>query len=250
MSLLALAGAIAIPALLINEALTKHPLLKLSLLKNRNFAFGVVGLFVFLLIGLSSSQIPQLYLREVQGYRPLQSGVLTLEIAAIQLIMLPAMAMLLNVEWVDARWVSAAGLLLILVACLGGSGLVGSWTRQEFFGLQALQAVGQPMVVMSLLMMGTNAVAASDGPFAAALINIPRALAEAGGACVLDLIVRFRGALHTNRLEDTAGLHRFAVLQQQGLPTGPATPLAAAIASPGSESLAVFAGRLSSQSTI
>jgi DHA2 family multidrug resistance protein len=40
--------------------------------------------------------VPLRYLQEVQGYRPLQSNLITLEIAAAQLVMLPAMALLLD----------------------------------------------------------------------------------------------------------------------------------------------------------
>lgn len=43
MCVLALASALAIPAFLVNEGQVKHPLLKLSLLTNRHFAFGVKG---------------------------------------------------------------------------------------------------------------------------------------------------------------------------------------------------------------
>ena len=48
------------------------------------------------MIGQFGSTVPLRYLQEVQGYRPLQSNLITLEIAASQLVMLPAMALLLT----------------------------------------------------------------------------------------------------------------------------------------------------------
>src|SRR6266850_843809 len=77
-----------------------------------------------------------------------------------------------------------------------------------------------------LIMMTTNAVAsAAEGPFAAALINTSRAVAEAASAWFVALIDRWRNALHSDRIIDEAGQDRWRVLQSNGvLPQYP-TPL-------------------------
>jgi MFS transporter, DHA2 family, multidrug resistance protein len=215
---LALVSAVAIPLLLINEWFHPSPLLKLQMLGRRNFAYGALGLFTFLVIGQSGSTVPLRYLQEVQGYRPLQSNLITLEIAATQLVMLPAMALLLDYKRVDARVVSLVGLALILVSCIGSSFLTIYWNRDQFYLWQLLQAVGQPMVVMPLLMMATNTVASpAEGPFASALVNTPRGLAEAVSAWFLALIDRWRNALHSDRIIDEAGQDRWRVIQSNGV---------------------------------
>ena len=81
---LALVSTIAIPLLLVNEWFHPLPLLKLQMLARRNFAYGAIALFTLLVIGQSGSTVPLRYLQEVQGYRPLQSNLITLEIAASQ----------------------------------------------------------------------------------------------------------------------------------------------------------------------
>jgi DHA2 family multidrug resistance protein len=170
-----------------------------------------------LIISLSGSTVPLRYLQEVQGYRPLQSNLITLEIAALQLVMLPAMALLLDYKQVDSRVVSLAGLGLILVSCIGSTFLTVYWNRDQFYRWQLFQSIGQPMVVMSLLMMATNAVRPGEGPFASALVNTPRAVAEATGAWFLALINRWRGGLHFDRLVDEAGQDRWRVIQGNGV---------------------------------
>jgi MFS transporter, DHA2 family, multidrug resistance protein len=215
---LALVSAIAIPLLLVNEWFHPLPFLKLQMLGRRNFAYGALGLFLFLIISQSGSSVPLQYLREVQGYRPLQSNLITLEIAASQLVMLPAMALLLDYKRVDSRFVSLVGLGLILASCIGSSSLTVYWNRDQFYLWQLLQAVGQPMVIMPLLMMSTNTVAGpAEGPFASALINTSRAIAEATSAWFLELIDRWRGALHSNRIVDEAGQDRWRVIQSNGV---------------------------------
>ena len=177
-----------------------------------------IGLFPFLIIGQSGSTVPLRYLQEVQGYRPLQSNLITLEISALQIVMLPAMALLLDFKRVDSRVVSLVGLGLILTSCIGSSFLTVYWNRDQFYLWQLLQAIGQPMVIMPLLMMATNTVASpAEGPFASALVNTPRAVAEATGAWFLELIGRWRGALHSDRIIDQAGQDRWRVIQSNGV---------------------------------
>jgi DHA2 family multidrug resistance protein len=215
---LALVSALAIPLLLVNEWFHPLPLLKLQLLGRRNFAYGTIALFTFLIIAQSGSTVPLRYLQEVQGYRPLQSNLITLEIAALQLVMLPAMAWLLDYRRVDSRLVTLVGLGLILASCVGSSLLTVYWNRDQFYQWQLLQAIGQPMVIMPLLMMTTNTVAGpAEGPFASALINTSRAVAEAASAWFLGLIDRWRGALHSDRLIDEAGQDRWRVIQGNGV---------------------------------
>jgi MFS transporter, DHA2 family, multidrug resistance protein len=215
---LALVSAVAIPLFLINEWFHPLPFLKLQMLGRRNIAYGTLGLFTFLVISQSGSTVPLRYLQQVQGYRPLQSNLITLEIAALQLGMLPAMALLLDFKRVDARVVSLVGLGLILASCIGSSFVTVYWNRDQFYVWQLFQAIGQPMVIMPLLMMTTNSVAGpAEGPFAAALVNTSRAVAEAAAAWFLALIDRWRDALHSDRIIDEAGQDRWRVIQSNGV---------------------------------
>jgi DHA2 family multidrug resistance protein len=216
---LALISAVAIPLLLFNEWFHPLPLIKLQLLGRPNIAYGGIALFLFLIITQSSSTVPLQILQEVQGYRPLQAHLITLEVALAQLVLLPAIGFLLDFRHVDARIVSVVGLVLIIVACLGAARVDYTWTRDQFYLWQGLQAVGQPMVVMSLLLLATNAVKGpEEAPFASALVNTPRAISEAVGVWLTQLITRWRGGLHSDRLIDQLGQNRFQLAQNsQGL---------------------------------
>ena len=215
---LAITSGVCFPLLLANEWVHPLPLLKLQLLGRRNFAYGVVGLFTFLIIAQSGVVLPLRFLEETQGYRPSQAQLVTFEIAGSQLVMLPILAIVLNKRSVDARVVSFIGLCLILTACVGSSFLTVSWNGGQFYLWQAFQAVGQPMVVMPLLMLATNAITdPHDGPFASAMVNYPRALAEVAGTWVIDLIERWRGALHSVRIVDQVGQDRWRLIQGAGV---------------------------------
>jgi MFS transporter, DHA2 family, multidrug resistance protein len=213
---LALISAVALPLFVVNEWFHPLPLMKPQLLGVRNIAYGAVALVIFLIIAQAASTVPLQFLQQVQGYRPLQSSMITLEIALPQLLLLPAVAFLLDFRAVDARVVSFVGLALILTACIGMSFVDYTWNRDQFYLWQAFQTVGQPLVIMSLLMLATNAVKgpyAQDAPFLSSLINTPRALAEAVGVWLFALIGRWRGSLHSDRIIDQIGQNRFRVLQ-------------------------------------
>ena len=247
---LGLVSLVAIPLLLVNEWFHELPLLRLQLLGRRNFAYGALALFTFVIISLSASQVPLEYLEQVQRYRPLQAYPLTIEIVLTQLLMLPALALLLDVKRVDPRVVSFVGLSLILAACLGSSLLTGAWDRDQFYLWQGLQAVGQPMVVMPLLMIATNSVVPQEGPFASALVNAPRAIAEATGVWLLALIARWRGAYQSNLLADEAGRRRFRLLQGPGVSPHYPPPLAAGGQPRAPDSLYAFAQSVMRQTTV
>lgn len=223
-SLLALASVVAVPLLILNEWRHPLPLLKLQILGRGNFAYGIIGLALFLTIGLTSSVVPQQYLVEIQGYRPLQEQALDLLLSLGQFALLPAAAFLLDHKWVDARAVMLCGLGLVLAACLGCAQIDASWNRDQFQFWQYLQMVGQPMIAVSLLMFATNTVkGAEEGPFASALFNFTRGLADAGSTWFLELVTRWRGALHSDRLVDQVGQNWSRTIQAQTLlPQDPA----------------------------
>ena len=223
---LGLVSAVGIPLLVLNEWFHPLPLLKIQLLGRRNIGYGGVALFAFIIIGQSSSTIPLSFLSQVGGFRPIQAQIATVGVAASQLVMLPLLALVLDRPGIDARAVSLAGFMLIIASCVGASFLTLDWDAGEFLLWQGLQAVGQPMVVMPLLLLATNAVkGAEEGPFASALVNTPRGVAEVTGVWLVDLIQRWRGGLHYNRLADQLGQTRW----QAALPAPGGASLAPAV---------------------
>lgn len=230
-STLLLISAVGVPLFIARELSAEIPLIGLQLLGRRNFLYAAITLVVFLVVSLGASQVPLMFLEQVRGFRPLQAQSLTLLIATSQLVLLPATALLLDQPWLDSRWLSAAGFVMIAGACLWGVVASSAWSTGEFLAQEAAQSVGFSFVVMPLLMMATNAVKPPEGPYASALVNTPRAIAEAFGVFVLNLMTRWRGALHRTRIVENLGqsrldLARLAQLPGAGAPPvrGPGTP--------------------------
>jgi len=244
---LGLTSLVCMPLLVINEWFHELPLLKIQLLLRPNFGYGALALFTFLIIASSSSTIPGAVLTEIAGYRPEQVYPITLEIAAAQLLLLPLMAIVLDIAWVDSRVVSFIGMAFVLAACIGSSFVTVAWKRDQFFLWQGLQACGEAMIVMPLLLMATNTVKPPEGPFAAGLINTPRALAEAVSAWVFELVNHWRGALHSDRLADQVGRERFRTWQANSVSWQHPAPLLPDGMPRSAGSVAVFKQEISKQ---
>jgi len=214
---LGLVALVCLPLLVVNEWFHPLPFFKFQLLARRNFAYGAVTLFTFVIISISSSTLPAQCLIQIAGYRPEQVYPITLVVAASQLVLLPLMAIVLNWEWVDSRVVSVVGMVCILTACIGDSFVTSEWNRNQFYLWQGFQAVGEAMIVMPLLMMATNSVVPQEGPFASGLVNSPRAVSEVLGGWLIGIVHRWRGSLHSDRLADQLGRERYRTWQANGV---------------------------------
>lgn len=231
---LSLVVCVCVPLFLLNEWFQETPFIKLQMLSRRNLSYALLTLFGFLIVGQAASTVPAMYLQEVQNLLPAQSYLITLEIAASQLILLPLMVYLLDIEMIDARIIALIGKLCMLAACIGSSFLTVVWQRDQFYLWQGFASLGEAMVIMPLLMKATNVVKPEEGPYAAALINTPRALSSAVSVWLLNLVQSWRGGLHSTRLTEQLGQERFRLLQGYGvspshppvlLPNGtPSTP--------------------------
>jgi len=242
-------GTVSLALFFVNEWNHPLPLFKLQMLGRRNFSHGLLTLTGILIVFMSASALPAAYLSEVRGYRPLEIGPLALTIAIPQLIASPLVAMLCNFRWIDSRIVLATGLALLSGACFAGSFLTSDWVRDNFFLLQAMHALGQPMAVMPVLMGATGVVQPSEGPFASAMFNTIRGFATVLGTTLVESLITHREHFHSNVLIDQVG-RRLHLLSQ--LDAGGGTPalLSRSGVPISRESLDMFAGQVRHQALV
>lgn len=203
-------AAISLSLFLVNEWFHPLPFFKIQQLARRNLTFSLITLGGVLIILVAVPGVPSLYLAEVQGYRPLQTAPLMLYVACGQLIALPLVAALCNLKRVDCRWVLAVGLGLIAATCYLGTSMTSDWIRNNFYGLQMLQILAQPMAVIPLLMLATNGLPPAEGPFASAWFNTVKGMAAVAGTGILERLSTAREHFHSNVLANHAGLARWS----------------------------------------
>ncbi|MXV35113.1 MULTISPECIES: MFS transporter [unclassified Saccharibacter] len=222
---LGLVGTVCVPLLVWNEWNHVLPFFKFQLLGRRNYLYGVTAISLFVLVSLASSTVPGRYLTQIAGYRPEQSYLITLEVAAVQLIMLPIVGYLLNQRYIDSRVVGFVGMTCVFIGLCGDTFLTSVWLRNEFYLWQFVQAIGGEMILASLLLMSTNAVVPAESAFAVALVNMPRSLMQVVGTWLIQLVHRWRGTLHSQRLTDHLGVERYQLFQGSSPTIQSPTPL-------------------------
>lgn len=199
-------GIVFLAIYLLTEWYHHAPFLKLQLLERRNLWLGS-SIFVALLVTLmSGAQLPANYLGAIQDYRAFQSAPIGLLIALPQLVLGSIVALVLYQKWADARHVFALGLSLIALACFSGAQLTAEWNREQFVVAQLLQALGQPMAIVSQLFLMTSVVHPNEGPYFSGTINTLRVFGSLIGGAVVGQILAVRGRFHAEMLLDHAAL--------------------------------------------
>jgi DHA2 family multidrug resistance protein len=199
------AGIALLVVFFTNEKYHSLPFFSLDILHRRNFTHALITLAAALVVLSSAMVVPAGLLAALHDYRPLQTTPMALLVALPQLLVLPVIAALCNLRWVDCRWILALGLILCLLSCLGGLGMTADWTRENFYGVLALQILGQPMVVFALLMSATSVVSAQEGSVASAWFNTVKGFSAVVGTGIVTNLTSSRTHVHFAQLVDQLG---------------------------------------------
>lgn len=204
-SVLLLGGAALFCVFLINEWRHPAPIFNLKILARPNFLHSTISIVVLLVVYLGVIIIPLTFLGEVKGHRALQAVPLALIIALPQLVLLPAVSALLNIERVDSRWVFCIGLCLIAYSCHLGSFITTEWEPRDFYSLLALQSVGQPMTILPVLMVVVADMPPDDGPHISAMFNATKGFAAVLITTFVEGLGRYRTGFHASVLVGRLG---------------------------------------------
>jgi DHA2 family multidrug resistance protein len=190
---------------LMSEWFHPLPFVSLQLLRRRNLGLGFTIFTGLLVVLLSGSLLPADYLEHEWGFRSEHVASIGAIVGVPQLILGPLVSWLLYKQWVDARKLFSLGLVLIAASCLAGSHLTSAWMEPNFVLAQSLQAMGQPMAVISMLFLATSVVQPMEGPFVSGIVNTLRAFGTLFGDALVGHFIVQREKFHSNVLIDHAG---------------------------------------------
>jgi MFS transporter, DHA2 family, multidrug resistance protein len=192
-----------------------------------------IVLITFLRVALlaTSFAIPD-FLEVVRGYRALEVGDTLLWVAAPQLGLCLFAGYLLR--RVDARWVAAAGFVLIGTACLMVAfELTPLWGSEQFLVSQLLQAIGQSFALSGVVFYGILHLKPQDALTVGGILQSARLMGGEIGQAFITTSVRVRGQIASNligqhvRVGDGAVVQRiqdYTVLTARAGAPGTATP--------------------------
>jgi MFS transporter, DHA2 family, multidrug resistance protein len=188
------------------------PIVDLSIFKNRGVASGcVLGLALGAVVFGSTYVIPQLTQGPL-GFTPTLSGELFILRAVPIAVLTPIAARVAG--RVDTRWVIGAGFVLMAYGCWLQIGITTSTAGFWSFAIP-LATVGAAaallFVPISIAVLGNTTP--SEGPKAAAMVNLAVQLGGSIAIAVLDVVVDRRMTLHSQILAAYENVRRAPVAQ-------------------------------------
>ncbi|NDV92609.1 MFS transporter [Alteromonas sp. 345S023] len=199
-------GSILFGLFLLCEWHHPTPFIELRLLGRRNLGLGALIFTLLLMVMMSATALPMTFLSVVHEYRVYQAVPLALIIALPQLVLGSIVALLLYKKWIDARKVFALGLAALAAACFVAAQVNMEWHRTEFYFAQVLQAIGQPMAVVSMLFLMTSVVDPKEGPYFSGIINTLRVIGSLLGGVLVGHLMVTRTQFHSTVLSGHAAM--------------------------------------------
>lgn len=198
---LSIVSAVGIGMMLVAQFTAEKPIVKLSLLGNKNYA-SVIYIVFTVGAGLYgvSYLLPQ-FLATIAGYNAQQSGNIMLLSGLPAFLMMPFLPRLIS--RVDIRLLVILGLLCFFASCMLDIDLTAQSVGHDFTLSQLLRGVGQMLAMMPLNQASMAAVDAQDAGDAAGLYNMARNLGGSVGLALLGTLIDRRTDYHDAMLRET-----------------------------------------------
>jgi MFS transporter, DHA2 family, multidrug resistance protein len=217
-------AAVALVAMIWREWTHKHPIIQLSLLKNRNFASSAVSNFTLgVVLNGSTILIPQ-FLQLQLGYTAQQAG-MALSPGGIALALLMPVAGVLAMKF-DPRKVIAVGFVLTSASMFWMMRISPEIDFTSVVWMRVFQVVGLPLIFIPISTLAYVGMRREDNNQVSGISNFVRNLGGAiGTSFLVAYLTRHR---QMSRIDLVSHLHRgnvffdryFAGMQQSAIRTG------------------------------
>jgi MFS transporter, DHA2 family, multidrug resistance protein len=193
---LAVVAAVSLSLFVWIELMIEKPLIRLRLLKQRNFGFGTIAatLLGFALFG--SVYILPAYLGQAQHYNSEQIGAVMAWTGLPQLILIPLVPKLM--QRFDTRYIAVIGLMIFAYSCFMNTEMSLDYAGDQLWIPNIVRAIGQAMVLTPLTSVTTGDIAPQDAAAASGISNMFRNLGGAIGTAVLATVITKREQFHSN----------------------------------------------------
>jgi MFS transporter, DHA2 family, multidrug resistance protein len=198
---LLLGGTLLLIAFVVHELSHDRPWINLRFAVRGNFPLLIFFIAFFRSVILSTSYIIPLYLTTIQNYRAMEIGGVLMWIALPQFLLAPIVATILR--FVDARLTMALGFALVGCACFMAGQLTHDWASDDFLPSQIVQAVGQSLMLTSVLWFNLKHIELSEVLTFGAVLQTARLFGAELGAAFVQTFIRVREQVYSNLI----GLH-------------------------------------------
>jgi DHA2 family multidrug resistance protein len=203
---LAVIAAVSLSLFAWIELKIEKPLIRLRLLKQRNFGFGTIAMTLLGFALFGSVYILPAYLGQAQGYNAEQIGTVMAWTGLPQLILIPLVPKLM--QRFDTRYIAFTGLMIFAYSCFMNTAMSLDYAGDQLWIPNIIRAIGQAMVLTPLTSVTTGGILPQDAAAASGISNMFRNLGGAIGTAVLATVITKREQFHSNIIGQSVTLGR------------------------------------------
>lgn len=209
---LSVIAAVSLLLFLAIELTVERPLIRLKLLRDRNFALGLTAntLLGFALYG--SGLILTLYLSQTQAYDSQQIGAVMAWTGLPQLLLIPFVPVLM--KRFDIRFLVVGGLGVFAASFLLNIHLSQYYGGEQLLIPNIVRAVGQALVMTPLSVVAMAGIAHAEAGAASGLFNMMRNLGGAFGTAILQTFLTRREQFHSAMINTDVSVFQAATRQR------------------------------------
>jgi MFS transporter, DHA2 family, multidrug resistance protein len=207
-----ISSLIFLPIFIVRQFTGKNPLLRLDLLRDRNFAIGTIVTALAGCALFSGIYSLSLYLAQVQDYSAPQIGKILMWVGLPQLLVMPMIPFLM--KFIDLRVLAVFGLGLFSFSNYLNTFLNLHYGGEQLVSSLAIRAMGQPLFVIPLSMMAMGTIQKSQAAAASSIFNVMRNLGASFGIALTTTFLVNRQSLHLIQKAESYSGSDFALLEK------------------------------------
>jgi len=198
---LTLVTVVGFIAWLIWELTEKHPIIDLSLFKNRNFALGTLALMLGYAVFFANNLLMPLWLQTQVGYTATWAGLVAAPTGMIAVLLTPLSARMMS--RIDARIIATVAFIAFGVSFLMRSNFTSDASFVDFMLPLLVQGIAMATFFLSMITILLDGVPAHRIPLASGLSNFARITGGGFAASIVTTVWDRREALHQSRLAES-----------------------------------------------
>ncbi len=193
------------------ELTDEHPIVDLSLFKNRNFALGTIAFCLGYAIFFANALLLPLWLQTGIGYTATWAGLVAAPSGVVAVLATPIAARFMS--RVDARWLATVAFAAFAVSYFMRAGYTTYSSFWDFAMPMLVQGIAMSTFFVALITISLDGVAPQRIPSASGISNFSRITAGGFAASITTTLWDRREALHQSRLAESSSLYHPAMQQ-------------------------------------
>lgn len=197
-------GVVALILFITRELKSKTPMLEFRVFKYPIFSLATLINMVVTMAMFAGMILVPIYLQNIRGFSPLESGLLLLPGAILMGIMSPITGYLF--DKIGARPLALVGLAITAITTFGFSNLADDTTYTLLILMYTARMFGMSMLMMPIMTAGLNQLPQKWNAHGTAMVNTTRMISGAIGTAVLITVMSNRTKEHLTSMLSSKGI--------------------------------------------